>query len=313
VTGRGCGRPEWGVIYEFKNLINNRINVLFTEPAASLVSGLLLGIPRNIPAEVINNFNRTGLTHIVAISGYNITLIISVFGIFLKPFGRRSRFWLSMGGIFIFVILTGMSSSVIRAAIMGALVLVSLISGRRSSGIHSLLISAAVMSLANPRILLFDISFQLSFLATLGILLFMPMVTPYFEKFKKFGRYIFEALAVTLSAQVFTVPLILFRYGLISVIAPLTNLIFLPLVPLIMFFAFLAIIVSVLIPYLTIIISGIAFILCELLIKGVKFFAELPMASLNITSFSIWMMIVYYAAVLIAFILFRRPRSEPDS
>jgi len=308
VTGRGCGAPEWGVIYNVKSFINNRINGLFAEPAASLVSGLLLGIRRNIPADVISNFNKTGLTHIVAISGYNITLVISIFACLLKWAPRRLRFFATLSGIIFFVVLTGMSASVIRAAIMGFMVLVSSFIGRKTTGIQSLLWSAAIMSLLNPRIVLFDMSFQLSFLATLGILIFMPKFTAMGKNLKGWKQSLFEGFFVTVSAQVFATPLILYRYGLFSIIAPVANVIFLPLIPIIMLLSFLAMMISILIYPLGILFAWVCNLIITLLIAGVAYMANLPLAYVNIPFFSLTLMVIYYVTVFALLIIFRKPR-----
>jgi competence protein ComEC len=348
VSEGNCGAHEWEFIYNLKTIINNRIGELFSEPSGSIVSGLLLGIRRAIPQNIIDDFSATGLTHILAISGYNITLVISIFGLFLKGFSRRARFFMTFFGIFVFVVLTGMSASVIRAALMGALVIVGMYNGRRSSGVHCLLWGAALMSLQNPRIILFDMSFQLSFLATLGILIFMPCFEKLAERFgvgdaradasgngvvvgegvramERLGdaradvpdwvialkKQLYEGFAVTIAAQIFTTPLILFRFGRMSIIAPIANVIFLPLIPFIMLFSFAAIIVSFVIWPVSIPVAGAAFLLCDLLLKGVAFTADVPFASFLIPSFPLWMMIVCYAVTVGAIISFRIPRSDP--
>jgi competence protein ComEC len=308
LTDHACGSPDWTLIYALKKLLNDRIGQLFSEPSGSIMSGLLLGIRRSIPQKVVDDFNRTGLTHILAISGYNITMVISILGVFVKRMPRRARFFITLGGIMVFVVMTGMSASVIRAAIMGVFVITGIYNGRKSAATHCLLWSAALMSLQNPGIILFDMSFQLSFLATLGILLFMS----YFEKLSaksgKVMKYLYESLGVTMSAQILTTPLILYRFGRLSLIAPVTNLIILPMIPLIMFFSFAAIIVSFVLGFVAILPAGVAFILCDLMLKIVAFFSALPFASLEMTGFPLWMMLVYFALVVVATVIVRRPR-----
>jgi competence protein ComEC len=310
VLKRGILPDGWDAVFGLKSFISARINEVFSEPAASLTAGVLLGLRRSIPADVNDSFNRTGLTHILAISGYNITLLISVFGMFLKQAVRRTRFWGSLGGIMVFVLLTGMSASVIRAAVMGGLVLLSLFCGRKSSGVQALIVSAALMSLVNPRILLFDMSFQLSFLATLGILLFMPVIEERVVFLKKLPAWMGEGLGVTLAAQVFTTPLILYSFGRVSLISPLTNIVFLPLIPFIMFFSFFAIVSSLLWLPVTALLAGITWVLCMVLVCGVGAAADLPLASLDIKNFPLWAMLGSFGLAAAArIILSRKPRS----
>jgi competence protein ComEC len=305
----GSGRIDgWVAVFSLKDVISSRIKEIFPEPAAAIAAGVLLGSRSSIPAKTMDDFNATGLTHILAISGYNITLIISIFGFLLGKSGRKSRFIFSTTGIVFFVLLTGMSASVIRAAVMGWFVLLSLFSGRKSSGVQTLLLSAAAMIMVNPRIMLYDMSFQLSFLATLGILLYVPVLeekATFLERVPAFAR---ESLTVTLAAQVFTVPLMLWRFGRLSLISPLTNIIFLPLIPAIMLFSAVGLASSFLFLPLTGIFSALNWVLSKLLVEGVGFAAALPFASLKTEDFPEWAVLIYYLTALGVAILLRRPR-----
>ena len=298
----------WVAVFGLKDIISSRIKDVFPEPGAAISAGVLLGARSSIPVKMMDDFNATGLTHILAISGYNITLIISIFGFLLGKSGRRSRFLFSTGGILFFVLLTGMSASVIRAAVMGWFVLLALFSGRKSSGVQTLLLSAAAMILVNPRILLFDMSFQLSFLATLGILLFVPIFEERVSFFKKVPAFARESLTVTLAAQVFTMPLMLWRFGRLSLISPLTNILFLPLIPAIMLFSAAGIASSFLFLPFTGLFSALTWVLCRLLADGVGFAADLPFASLKTEDFPAWAVFTYYVAALCAAIFFHKPR-----
>jgi len=310
IIGRAAGTSVdgWTAVLGLKGIISSRMKEIFPEPAAGIAAGVLLGLRSSISTSTMDDFNATGLTHILAISGYNITLIISIFGFFLGRSGRRSRFAFSSVGIIFFVLLTGMSASVIRAAVMGWFVLLALFSGRRSSGVQTLLLSAAAMIAVNPRILLYDMSFQLSFLATLGILLYVPVLEEkavFLEKVPAFAR---ESLTVTLAAQVFTVPLMLWRFGRLSLIAPLTNILFLPLIPEIMLFSAAAIVSSFMWLPVTGLLSASTWALSKLLVEGVGFAADLPFASLKTEDFPVWAVFGYYAVALAAAIVLRKPR-----
>ncbi len=308
VLMRRADMSGWSALFDLKSAINSRINELFGEPVAGIIAGILLGLRRSIPDQIMNDFNRTGLTHILAISGYNITLLISIFGIFLKTAGRKMRFYASAGGIIFFVLLTGMSASVIRAAVMGGFVLFSVFSGRRAAGMQNLILSAALMVMASPRILLFDMSFQLSFLATLGILLFVPVFEEKVSFFNKMPAFVAEGLSVTLAAQILTFPLILYSFGRFSLISPFTNIIFLPMVPMMMFLAFLSIACSFLFLPVTPLVSGVTWVFHKLFIDGVGMSAALPYASLNFASFPLWLMIICYLIITAAVIALRKPR-----
>jgi len=300
----------WAMLLGLKGIIASRLKEILAEPAAGIAAGVLLGLRSSIPSSTIDDFNATGLTHILAISGYNITLIISIFGFFLGRSGRRARFLFSTAGIVFFVLITGMSASVIRAAVMGWLVLFALFSGRKSSGLQTLLVSAGAMVAVNPRILLYDMSFQLSFLATLGILLYVPVFEAKFLLLNKVPAFVRESLTVTLAAQVFTVPLLLWRFGRLSLIAPITNLFFLPLIPAIMLFSAAAIFSSFLSLPITNLLGVSTWVLSKMLVQGVGFAADLPLAYLKTENFPAWAVFVYYALVLSLAIVLRKPRLE---
>lgn len=308
-TAKAAAVDGWTAVLGLKGLISARTREVFAEPAAAIAAGVLLGLRSSIPSETMEDFNATGLTHILAISGYNITLIISIFGLLLGKSGRKSRFWFSTAGVVFFVLITGMSASVIRAAVMGWFTLLSGFSGRKSSGVQTLLLSGAAMVAVNPRILLYDMSFQLSFLATLGILLYVPILEEKAGFLRKVPAFARESLTVTLAAQVFTVPLMLWRFGRLSLISPLTNIVFLPLIPAIMLFSAAGIVSSFLIPPAADVIAAANWVLCRILVDGVGFAAALPFASLKTEDFPVWAVFAYYALSLGFAIFFRRPRS----
>lgn len=241
--GDGCGSKFFKAIYSFKGIVEKRIEEVFPEPYASMINGLLLGSRKGIPKDLTDAFNKVGLSHIVAISGYNITLVISlVFGLF-GFLGRRARAITASLFVMIFVVLVGMSSSVVRAGIMGVITMMGLYFGRRGLAVNSILISAFLMNIWNPKIAVYDVGFQLSFLATLGLL----YASKFYEKLwliKKLPRFfmIRENLALTLSAQTFAMPVILRSFGRFSIFCPIVNILVLPFVPFAMLFSALALV-----------------------------------------------------------------------
>lgn len=257
-----------------QQILLERLNELFPEPAASLSAGLLLGARRSIPYQVITDFRRAGLTHIIAISGYNIVILITFVTAFFSFLPRKISTWISLLVIFLFTLLVGASASVVRAAIMGSLSLIARLFGRKSAGMRSLFITGLVMVLFDPTILFSDIGFQLSFAATAGILLFC-------RRLEVFLKFIPEtlgtrtSLATSLAAQVFTTPLIVWHFGGISLVAPLANLFVLPFVPLLMLGSFLALIGGK-------ILAAPTWILFEIILAIIHFFASLPFAFIDL-------------------------------
>jgi competence protein ComEC len=208
---------------------------ILPEPEASFLAGLLLGERRGLPEDLQQAFKRAGVMHILAISGYNISIIIVWLSAiaFWFYFSRREVFWLLSGALLLFVCLTGASASVVRAALMGWLVLLAQTNERLSQPRYVLALAAALMTWINPRILWWDVGWQLSFAATWGLLYLAPQLEKRILFWSKFGG-LRSNLISTLSAIVLTLPLSLYYFGQLSVVAPLANLLILPLVPLAM-------------------------------------------------------------------------------
>jgi competence protein ComEC len=215
-----------------------QVNKVLPEVESNLLLGILIGARKALPDEVINNFNATGVSHVIAISGYNISIIVSGLGFLDRKFGRRFNFWLTLSVILAFVIMSGASASVIRAALMGGLVLVSSRVGRLYAITPALCAAASAMLVLNPRILYWDASFQLSFLATAGVVYIAPLLESFTETWPGLLG-IKSIILTTLSAIIATLPFMLLQFGRLSIVAPLVNILILPLVPTSMLFGFL--------------------------------------------------------------------------
>jgi len=208
------------------------------------LSGLLLGARQNLSPVLKNNLQRSGTSHLIALSGYNITIVATaVLSLFLfLGFNRRSAFWFSVFIIILFVLMTGASASVVRAAIMGILLILGQKLGRVYYPRNALFLAALIMIISNPRILRFDLAFQLSVMATLGLIYF----TPFFQKILKAEKESFlnwrNNLSTTLAAQLAVLPLLISGFGYFSPVAPVANILIITLMPVTMFFGFLTVI-----------------------------------------------------------------------
>ncbi|MBU1167262.1 ComEC family competence protein [Patescibacteria group bacterium] len=279
VSKTGQGNFFLEKIYALRKEITARINFLFSEPEASFLAGLLVGERRSIPEDVLEAFNRTGTTHIIAISGYNITLISSLCLNFLNgKFSRRINFWLILVAILTFVILAGADASVVRAGIMGAIVLSAGLMGRLSDVKNVLLLSAVIMALLNPFVVTYDVGFQLSYLSTLGIV----YLADFFLTKSTFLPEVFdirESFSLTTASQIATLPIVLLNFGRFSVLAPLVNVLVLPLVAPAMLFGFLAVVFSYLSPALGDLLSWPCYLLLYVEIAIIKFLSKPAFAS----------------------------------
>ncbi|OGH58810.1 MAG: hypothetical protein A2725_03610 [Candidatus Magasanikbacteria bacterium RIFCSPHIGHO2_01_FULL_33_34] len=231
-------------IMKYKNIFAGQINKLWHEPYASFMAGLLYGYRGGL-GDLQEHFNRTGITHIVAISGYNISIIsIMLITIFVRLWiPRKKAFWIIIFCIFLFVIFAGASGSVVRAGIMGSIVLLSKYLGRKNRMANTIIFTAVLMTIYNPFVLVWDIGFQLSFLATIGLVYLLPILE---DKFKKFPNLfsIKTLFLSTISAIILTFPLTLYQFGRFSIVAPVVNILVLWLIPFIMLFGFISVLLS---------------------------------------------------------------------
>ncbi|KKU80172.1 MAG: internalization-related competence protein ComEC/Rec2 protein [Candidatus Peregrinibacteria bacterium GW2011_GWA2_47_7] len=203
-----------GVIFRLGDLIAQRLNLIFPGTHSALVAGILLGARTGIDPVLLEEFQITGLTHIIAVSGYNVAIFMVGVGMLTRFCKRRTQVVCMILSVIFFVILTGLSASVVRAGIMGMLAGGAILAGRPRSGMHLLFVAAFGMILWNPKVLIFDKGFQLSYAATLGLFL----LTPHFERWLQKIPERFEMrgiLSATLSAQIFTLRFIYLPSGLI--------------------------------------------------------------------------------------------------
>jgi competence protein ComEC len=219
----------------------------FSTDAGGLISGLLIGGSSALSAEWRDVLIATGTVHLVALSGFNISIIAGFLTLFLQTLSVPRRWHIAVIGamLALFVLMVGAGASVVRAAIMGMLVVLARSLGRRASVGNALVFSAALMVAVEPRILFFDVGFQLSFLATVGIIYLYPVLErltrtlPEFFKFK-------EALLMSIAAELSVFPVLLYQFGTFSLISPLINMIVVPFIPFIMLFGFFGLVTSLL-------------------------------------------------------------------
>lgn len=259
--------------FTVKSYFERSVNKAMVEPNASYINGILLGSRQNIPEDLKEAFNKTGTTHILAISGYNIMIIASALLVGLVFFvKRRVAFWISVAVIFAFTVMTGSSASVVRASLMGLLLIFAQGYGRMYSVRNSIVLAGAAMVFVNPFVLVFDIGFQLSFLAVLGLVYFYPMLKKKLEKTPgMFG--IKESFVATVSAQAFVgIPIILY-FGRFSWTFLPANILILPLVPFAMFFGLIAGLGQMLLPALGQVIAIPAWAITSYQIKVIELLA----------------------------------------
>ncbi len=293
-------------LYKFRDNISEAYHSVLPDQKARFLTGLTLGKSAGFSKDFQEKLNKTGTAHLVALSGYNITILAKYFFSFLLIFlARRRAFIVSIMAIILFVIMTGAEASVVRAGIMGIILLIATQSGRLHSIKQAVVVAAFGMTLFNPYLLIFDIGFQLSFAAFLGIAYLKPAIEKFFrfETGKSFLNWR-ENLTTTLSAQLAVLPLLLMSFGYISLTALIPNILILTFVPLTMLFGLLIFIFGLAAHFLASAAALIANLFLSYELGVIELFSKFSLG-LNIKNFSIVFAIIYYAAI-IGFILYNK-------
>lgn len=276
------GNGDWLLtnIFKFKARLQQMINSNLPEPQASLFSAITLGARRGVPQELSDKFSITGTSHLIAISGLHITIITVILMKLTSSFylSRKKSFWLITFILLGYVIMIGFPPSAVRASIMGWLAMLAMYLGRLNRSTNALIFVASLMIFINPKILRDDIGFQLSFCAVLGLIYFSPMIEKWLAKFPSYLG-IKESIQVSLSAQITTMPLIVYNFGRLSLIGPVANLLVLPILPYLMIVGFSSLFLSLLWP--TQYLFWPVWLILSYLIKIIELLAMIPYAALN--------------------------------
>ncbi len=240
---RGQGNPILAALYAFKKHALSVVEQIFSPPESDLMAGILLGVASGIPADLQQAFKNTGTAHIIAISGYNISILAGLFYLlFTRLLGRQKGALAAAVAIAFYTLLVGAGASVLRAAIMAWIGLLGEQIGRRQAGANSLAFTGAVMCLVTPT-LPWDISFQLTFMATLGLVLYAtPMQAVFRQVVSRWlpapwtARLIgpvSDYVLVTLAAQVTSLPVMAYQFRSLSLVSLIANPLVLPPQPMV--------------------------------------------------------------------------------
>jgi competence protein ComEC len=246
VRESGKGNPIVGVLLGLKHALLSGIQKALLEPESALLAGLLLGEKQSLGEKITESFRNAGVVHIIVLSGYNVALVIAAI-LFLaqRIFSRGIALAVAGVGIIAFVVMTGASETGVRASVMALIVLLAQFLRRPTEGVRILLIAGAGMALFNPYLVLFDLSYQLSMLATLGLVLFSNPLQKRMQFVpESFGLR--EIVSTTLATQVTVLPLLIFSIGSVSIVSLFANILVLPAVPAAMLLGFMASVVSLL-------------------------------------------------------------------
>ena len=303
LVAKNKGSKFYSAVLRSKDKFEEKLSAVFPEPEGAYLKGLLLGGNKRMTKELSDAFSRTGTSHTVAVSGYNVTIVAAFLmwlGIFLGLW-RQQVFSFAVVGIVLFVLMTGAPSSAVRAGIMGSLVIWAMKEGRLASSANAILLAAAVMLAVNPLLLRYDAGFQLSFLATLGIVCLYPLFEKNFFAIEQ--NILKETILMTMAAQFFVLPVILANFENLSFISPLANLLVLPAIPYIMLGGFAAGVAGFLFIPLGKIVGFGPYILLKFELFIIEWLAGFSWSSFQIKNFG-WIHISVYYIFLIAMLIF---------
>jgi len=282
-------------VLEAKDRMRQGIYKKISPPQSEILGAMILGDKNRMSYELKEKLNIAGVRHVTAVSGMHVLILSSILMSLLLGLGfwKNQAFYISIIIIWLFVIMTGFQTSGIRAVIMGSLFLIGQKIGRKSFSSRAIIIAAGTMLAINPLLLFYDLGFQLSFLAALGIICLAP-------SFKRWLRFIPDKylnlrsiLAMTLSAYIFTLPILIYTFGRISLVGILTNLLIIPVIYCLMLLGFIFVLVSLFWSGLAWILAIPVWFLLTYIVKIVDFFSQ-PWAAKTIENVHwIWPALFY--------------------
>ncbi|MGM0439080.1 MAG: ComEC/Rec2 family competence protein [Patescibacteria group bacterium] len=263
----GRKKNFYSYIYDFRRTLQEKLSAV-QYPASSVLKAILLGDKSNVPDILQEKFSQIGVAHLLAVSGTHIVIISGIIVSFLSFLSIKWKLFFALLLLFSFVLLVGAPPSAIRAGFMGAFLIIGKKLGRKGDSLRGLVFIALFMTLLNPKLILKSVSFQLSFLAALGIILFSNKLYRFLTErvvdykdtlivtirqafatiFNKLPSFVVETISITLSAQVFTLPLVYYYFGSLPLLAPISNLVLSPLLPILMISGIISLCFSFLIP-----------------------------------------------------------------
>ena len=314
---RDRGTKPLSLVYELRRNLSHSLSLALPEPQNALAQGILLGLRSTIPQQLKDAFSRTGTTHILAISGLNLSIFIGIclaIGIWIFGRQRSTYIWLGLTITWIYTLISGMNAPVIRSALMISLFLLAELLGRQRQSLSALIFAAAIMTAFDP-VVLYDVSFQLSFLAMTGLILISPGLIQWGRTSR--GRTIrhenvmrstlhlcTDSIAVTISALATTWPLIAYYFGIFSLVGiPATFFASLAL-PGIIITAALIGMAGLAVPPLATILGWIAWLFLSYFMLVIQAFNALPVSSIPVPA-QIWYIWAYYGILIIAMLTIR--------
>ena len=296
IVSRGNGNSLKSALFAAKEKFLEKMNAVISAPENLFMGGLILGEKASFSQAMRASFINTGTIHVVALSGYNVTIVAEwIMKLFSKVSFMPKNFGIGIGilSIILFIIMTGGSSTAIRAGIMAVLSLVARATGRNYDVARALLLAGVSMIFLNPFLLAYDVSFQLSFLATIAVIFLAPRIEKYFLWVtESFGLR--DIVSVTCAAYIFVFPFILYEMGNFSLVALPANVLILPFIPFTMMLGFITGFVGLIWYGFAVPVGFISFLFLHYELAVISFFSNLPFAAFSIPNFPLFLTILIY-------------------
>ncbi len=297
----------FGLLYRAKRVFIEGLEAALPEPSAALAEGILVGGKQGLGKELLEAFMAAGLIHVVVLSGYNIMLVARGFLAVLGK-GRRAGQVTAAIAILLFVLMAGAGSASIRAGLMAGLALFARATGRTYDALRALAFVTLLMLLHNPLLMAYDIGFQFTLAATIGVIAITPIAERYLARLRP--ALLREIAATTIAAQLGILPILLYQTGMLSPYALPTNLLVLSVIPLAMLLSFLAGIAGILIPVVAPVVGLPAHAVLAFVVMIAEGVARLPGASATVPAFGFSLVIAAYAVLIALVVRLQRGRGS---
>jgi len=304
IVGKKEGNIIFSKILILKNIFREKISRGINAPEADLAKAIMLGDSKTLGNDIQNNFSKSGLSHLIAISGLNITIFASILSYIFLSLGisRKVSFYLSSIFLLFYIFLIGAPASAMRAGLMGFLLLWAIYIGRLNRMVNAVILAASVMLLINPKLLIYDVGFQLSFLAIISIIYLYPIIDKFFEIIK-ISKIIGlrDSLSLTISAQIITMPIIIYNFSFISFISPLANILVVWTSAILMISIILALAASFIFPFISYLFFLPSYLILKYIIYISKVCANFKFSYITVGKLGDIWIYSYYFIIFIVF------------
>ena len=289
------------LINSVQNSMKNNINAILGKEEAALCIGILVGDREAISEETEDNFKKSNLTHMLAVSGSHITYIITALAVLLGRTGKKLTKIITIVILLFFMALTGFTSSVIRACIMGILVLIASMLHRKSDTINNLGLSSLIILLFNPYAII-DVGFLLSYGGTIGIVLLGDRITNGLYKGEnKIIRCIIISFSITLSANLIIIPIMAYNFSTVSFTFWISNILAAPVMEIVTIFGFIVYFISIVFPLLAEFLGIFLGFLLDILLKIAEISSLIPGSSIYIKTPYVIECVIYYFIIYVIY------------